>query len=202
MIDSDHRLEKGDIQSLLDDMHKFNLDIVQSQLISYKNLNFWNRAEEQAWDITHNIPGPKKMIGVAPAIFKKELFERIRFDDTITKTIDDTDFMYRLSKIPEFTFGIGETKVKQLHFGSFRNYTKKFLWYGYGDGEFCFKHPNRAFSMFFHLLVRYQIIYSCRALLRGRIGAIPYFLLQGNVRFYGMIKKLLLLLGSKTNNLF
>ena len=70
MIDADHRLEPGDLQSLLNDMEELGFDVVQSQLISFANNNFWNRAEEQAWQLTHNIPGPKTMIGVAPAIFK------------------------------------------------------------------------------------------------------------------------------------
>jgi len=191
MIDSDHRLEKGDLGSLLNDLLKYRFDIVQSQLISYKNINYWNAAEEQAWALTHNIPGTKKMIGVAPAIFRKSIFEKVRFDDKITKTIDDTDFIYRLSRIPGVTFGIGETKIKQLHFGSYKDYMKKFKWYGKGDGEFCVKHPNRMPSMIFHLLIRYPIIYSLRAILKGKFLAAPFYIVQGWVRFYGMAETII-----------
>lgn len=191
MIDSDHRLEKNDLASLLLDLEKYSFDIVQSQLISFKNNNYWNAMEEEAWALVHNIPGPKSMIGTAPAIFKKSLFDTIRFDDKITKTIDDTDFMFRLSKIPQIRFGIGDTKIKQLHFGTFNSYVRKFAWYGYGDGEFCVKHSQRIPFMLFHLLVRYPIVYSFIAITRGKFKVVPYFIIQGYVRFYGLIKRMI-----------
>jgi glycosyltransferase involved in cell wall biosynthesis len=187
MIDADHRLDQDSLQGLLLDLNSHNYDIVQSQLESYKNNNYWNSAEEDAWHLTHNIPGEKTMIGVAPAMYKKSLFSEVKFDDDITKTIDDTDFIYRLSKIKTLKIGIGKTKIKQLHFGSFLDYKKKFKWYGVGDSEFCRKHPNRLFSMFYHLLFRYPVIYSTKALLRGRFKVIPFFILQGYIRFYWLI---------------
>ena len=188
MIDSDHRLEQGDLQSLLNDLEKYKLDIVQSQLISFQNHGFWDAAEEDSWYLTHNIPGPKAMIGTAPAIFKKNIFEKVKFEDNITSTIDDTDFMYRLSKHPEIKIGIGDTKVKQLHFSTFQTYFKKFQWYGKGDGEFCVKNPNRAPSMVYHLLVRYPVLYSWRGIRKNRLRTVPFFILQGSVRFYGLIR--------------
>ena len=90
MIDADHRLGPDDLESLLKDLGKYDLDIVQGQLISHENHSFWNAAEEQGWSLTHNIPGRKKMIGTAPSIFKRHVFEKVRFDDHITSTIDDT----------------------------------------------------------------------------------------------------------------
>ncbi len=187
MIDADHRLESNSLQNLLKDMHEGGYDIVQSQLISYKNNNYWNAAEESAWDLVHNIPGVKEMIGVAPAIYKRKLFSQVGFDDNITKTIDDTDFIYRLSLINNLKIGIGKTKIKQLHFGSFIDYKKKFKWYGIGDGEFCKKHPNRALFMIYHLLIRYPIIYSFKALFKGKFKVIPFFIIQGYIRLYGLI---------------
>ncbi len=188
MIDADHRLLKGDLESLLQDMRNFNFDIVQSGLLSYKNHGFWDAAEEESWELTQNIAGRRNMVGTAPAIFKKKIFETVRFSDHITSSIDDTDFAYRLSLHPEFRFGVGETKIRQYHFADFNTYVKKFQWYGKGDGEFCRKHPNRAPSMIFHLLVRYPIIYSLRAALHGKFRAAPFFVLQGYLRFYGLSK--------------
>ena len=51
MIDADHILKKNDIKRLCRDLYKFNFDIVQSQLISNKNDNFLNSAEQEYWDI-------------------------------------------------------------------------------------------------------------------------------------------------------
>jgi len=187
MIDADHRLDKDDIKSLVTDMDEYKLDIVQSQLRSFENHGFWNIAEEQAWELTHNTPGPRKMIGVAPAIFKKEIFELVQFDDSITKTIDDTDFVYRLSKFSEVVLGIGNIKIKQIHFSGFNAYFKKFKWYGKGDGEFCRKHPERALSMVFHLLVRYPLMYTLLAIRNRQYKASLFFIVQGLTRFYGMM---------------
>ncbi len=187
MIDGDHRLEKGDLERLLNDLLDNKFVIVQSQLKSFSNMNWMNRGEEQMWDLFHNIPGPKQMIGVAPAMYRKSIFERILFDDRITKTIDDTDFIYRLSRLPDVRYGIGNTKIAQLHTDAYRDYIKKFKWYGIGDGEFCIKHRNRAPSMWFHLLIRYPLIYPVRAILKGKIYAAGYCFLQGLIRAWWMI---------------
>ena len=85
MIDADHILKKNDIKNLCSDLYRFNFDIVQSQLVSSNNNNFLNSAEQEYWDITHNYSGKRKMIGTAPAIYKKKIFKYIRFDSRITK---------------------------------------------------------------------------------------------------------------------
>jgi len=187
MIDADHRLRPDDLDGLYHDLEQFGLDIVQSQLSSYENHGFWDAAEEESWDLTHNIPGEKRMIGTAPAIYRRRVFERVRFDDNITSAIDDTDFMYRLSKFPELKIGIGTTRVAQLHFSDFNTYRRKFRWYGRGDGQFCIKNPERAPSMVYHLLVRYPLVYSVRGLRKGKLKAVPFFMLQGWLRFASLV---------------
>ena len=189
MVDGDHRLRSGDLASLLKDMEEFNLDIVQAGFIAHDNRGFWQKAEEVWWEIAINNPiGLRTMISTAPAIYKKSVFNHIRFDDTVTTTVDDTDFMYRLSKFPQLRVGVGKTKVRQYHFASLRSYLKKFQMYGKGDGEFCRKHPSRAPSMLFHLLIRYPFIYSWKAICAGHAYAIPFFVLQGTVRFAGLLR--------------
>lgn len=188
MIDGDHRLEKGDLDSLLKDLLDNQFSVVQSQLKSYNNRGWWNKGEEQMWDLNDNIPGPSKMVGAAPTIYRKSLFEKIQFDDTITKTIDDTDFAYRLSLIPDIKYGIGKTKIAQFHMADKEDYLRKFKWYGIGDGEFCIKHRNRALHMWFHLLIEYPIIYPVRAILTKRYYAAAYCFIQGVIRAKWMIK--------------
>jgi glycosyltransferase involved in cell wall biosynthesis len=193
MVDADHRLRPDDLGSLLADMQEFNFDIVQSGLISYANHGFWDAAEEATWELTQNVPGRRDMVGTAPAIYNKRVFNYARFDDHITATIDDTDFAYRLSKFPELRFGVGRTKIRQYHFADFKTYVKKFQWYGKGDGEFCRKHPERMLSMLFHLLVRYPFIHSWKAIRIGKFNAASFFILQGTMRFWGLVKYFLIL---------
>lgn len=189
MIDADHRVKKGDLLSLVKDLEEFDFDMVQSQLCSHENTNFWTKAEEMAWDVNHNEPGPKEMIGTAPAAYKKFIFEHVKFCDDVTSTIDDTDFIYRLSKVvPKIKYGIGRTKISQLHFADLNTFLKKFSWYGKGDGEFCHKNPERAFSMIFHLLVRYPIFYPIKSIVKGKFLVVPFFIIQGYARFFGLVK--------------
>jgi len=188
MIDADHRLLDGDLRSLLNDLDSFKLDVVQSQLKSYTTGSFWNQAEDEIWQLNHNSPGSRDMIGGAPAMYRKKVFDRIRFESEITETTEDTDFCYRFSKIPELTMGIGRTIIAQEHFSSRGDYVKKFQWYGKGDGEFCWKHPNRAASMIFHLLVRYPFIYPAKALIKGKFRAPALMVLQGVWRFVGVAR--------------
>jgi glycosyltransferase involved in cell wall biosynthesis len=191
MVDADHRLDPGSLASLLNDLTKYDLDFVQSQLISYKNESFWNAAEEEMWQINLNVPGRKKMIGTAPAIYKKFIFDYVKFDDHTTSLIDDTDFIYRLSKFGNIKFGTGDTKIKQLHSTSFKSYIRKFIWYGKGDGQFCIKNKNRAASMLFHLCIRYPVIYPFKAMMQGKFKVVPYFVIQGWVRLYGLLSELI-----------
>lgn len=186
MIDADHILRGDDIKNLLKDLKKFDFDIVQSQLISRKNSSFINLAEQEYWDITHNFSGKRKMIGTAPALYKKNIFKFIRFDARITEKMDDTDFIYRLSNLKKFNYGIGETKITQFHHNTLKDYLKKFIWYGRGDAEFVIKYPNRVFSILFHQLIRYPIIYSIKSLLRFKLKA-PFFIsAMGFIRFFSM----------------
>ncbi len=188
MIDADHRVRPGNIHCLIREMEEQKFDVIQSSLISYHNSGFWDVAEEALWKLAHNIPGKKSTVGGAPTIYKKSVFDYVRFDDRITKTTEDTDFFYRLSKFEKLSVGVGQTKIMQYHFASFSAFVKKYLWYGKGDGEFCQKHPERAPSMIFHLLIRYPLIYSSRAIVRGNFYAIPICFLQGLTRFAGLAK--------------
>ena len=111
----------------------------------------------------------------------------MRFDGYITEKMDDTDFVYRLSLNPRFRYGVGDTKISQLHAPELGTYLRKFRWYGYGDGEFVRKHPERIHAILFHQLVRYPLIHPVTAILSGRGRAVPFFVLQGLTRFAGLV---------------
>ena len=186
MIDADHILRENDIDGLLNDIIKFNFDIVQSQLTSYDKNNFFNKAEDEAWQINHNYSGSRKMIGTAPAMYRKKIFDYIKFDEKITSKMDDTDFYYRLSKNKKFKYGVGDTKITQYHFPSLSSYIKKFIWYGYGDAEFIRKYPFKIFTIIYHQLIRYVIIYPAISIVKLKWKAAIFFIITGIFRFLGM----------------
>lgn len=187
LVDADHRLRPNDLKSLMADMQKYGFDIVQSGLKSHVSNGFWVSAEDQSWQLIQNVPGRRDMIGTAPAIYNKCVFNFAKFDDYITKTIDDTDFSYRLSKHKGIKMGIGDTVISQDHHSSFLDYIRKFLWYGKGDGEFCVKNPERTRSMLFHLAIRYPILHPLKAIMRGKFKAVPFFICQGILRLFSLL---------------
>lgn len=186
MIDCDHLLKKNQLNRMLTELKKNNFAIIQAQ-IDIKDLDFWTRAEKNCLDLVQNIPGVKKqMIGTAPNIYDKSKLKKIRFSGKITKTIDDTDYFYNASK-KNIKFGVGKEKITSIHEKGFLKYVKKFLWYGKGDAEFCFKHKTRTLSMLYHLCVRYSVIYPLLSILNFKFSSAFFFIIQGLARFLSLV---------------
>lgn len=183
-IDADHRLEVGDLARMVDDLERTGFDVCQSGL-RIAGDSWWNRAESEFLDLTHNVPGEKHMVGVAPTIFRGEVLDTVRF--AIEGSIDDTDYFYRLHRDTDYRMGIGSLTIAQAHEGSWKSYRRKFAWYGAGDGQFCRTHPERRASMWFHLLIRYPLVYPWRALAARKPRAAIYAVAQGLVRFRALI---------------
>ncbi len=189
MIDADHRVGGDTLDSLWRDMQDFGFGVVQAG-VRMTGDGFWVQSENAAMEVFHHIPGPRTMIGTAPALYKKTLFDHIRFEDNDPEVSDDADFSYRLMRLKRFRFGIGRTVVAQEHFPDLQAYIKKFRWYGRDDAGFCTKHPGRAWSMVYHLFVRYPIVRPLRALLKGKPLAIPYFWMASVFRISGFVPAL------------
>lgn len=178
-IDADHLLQPGDLTSLVHDAREMSADVVQSRL-RIRPDSFWNRAESSFLDMTHTT-GVRDMVGVAPAVFRREVLQVVRFGAT-SGGGDDTDYMYRLHRDTDFRSAIGRTTITQVHAPRWRDYVAKWRWYGRGDLEFRRAHPERSCSMLFHLWVRYPLIHSARALFSLRLRAIPFCIAQGVTR--------------------
>ena len=179
-IDADHRLRPGDIRSLEHQARATGADVLQAR-ITITDQSFWNRAESEFLAMTM-VPGFHDMIGTAPAIFRREVLEAVRFADGMS--IDDTDYFYRLTRDTTFRIAVGTPFIECRHDPRLRDYLAKFRFYGRGDGEFMASHPERRRSMLFHLLVRYPLIYPARALVTGHWRAAPYAVLQGLTRLF------------------
>lgn len=181
MIDADHRPHAELLDQLWADMVHYDFVVVQAG-VDIAPTSFWTRAEGQAMATFHHQPGPRSMIGVAPALYRREVFDMVKFDIDDPEISDDADFCYRLAQIPGVRFGIGRCRVMQEHHPSFGDYVEKFRWYGRMDAAFCRKHPERAANMWFHLAVRYPILRPLKALATGRPLACAWFWLASAVR--------------------
>jgi len=181
MIDADHRPEPELLDRLWEDMQTMGMVVVQAG-VDIAPTSFWTRAEGEAMATFHHQPGPRSMIGVAPALYRRSLFEAVRFDVDDREMSDDADFCYRLAQVPGARFGIGRERVMQEHFATMADYIEKFRWYGRRDAAFCRKHPERAAGMWFHLAIRYPILRPLKAIASGRPRACAWFWLAAAVR--------------------
>jgi glycosyltransferase involved in cell wall biosynthesis len=181
MIDADHRPDADLLERLWQDMEVNDYVVVQAG-VEIAPTSFWTRAEGQAMATFHHQPGPRTMIGVAPALYRRSVFDLVRFDVENPEISDDADFCYRLAQVAGVRFGIGYAKVMQEHHPTVADYVEKFRWYGRMDAAFCRKHPERAANMWFHLAVRYPVLRPLKALVTGRPLACAWFWLAAGVR--------------------
>ena len=187
LVDADHRITPGDLTALRDACIDNGWVIAQAGLRT-ADRSFWNRAESSFLALTHNTPGERDMVGVAPAVFHRDLFRLVRFAESGTGGGDDTDLLYRLKRDTSCRVGIADTVVLTDHAPRLADYVRKWRWYGKADAAFGRTNPERRRSMLFHLLVRYPIQYPVRALRTGHLRAAPYAIAQGLVRASCFIK--------------
>jgi glycosyltransferase involved in cell wall biosynthesis len=196
-IDADQRFEREAFKLLIEELEKNGYAGIEAQIISVYNKGYWDWAMEQNFKLTHNMPGPRIVIG-GPCVYRGEVIKKINFDPFFIGTGEDTDLSYRLVK-NGYKLGVGTPKCFQEHRSDFNSFRKKWIWYGEGDARFCYKHPERTLSILKHQLFNYPIKKSLIALSKFNISVVPFFILCGLFRFYGMVRLLpRLLIGKDT----
>lgn len=185
-IDSDHIIPENYLSRMLEIIQRDKYTLVQSQLAIYEPKGLLNLGESAYYELVHNNPREKIIPGVAPAVFqtlKLKKGSELEMEDGLTPTIDDTSWASK-AVIKGAKIGINGPVVHQLHLSGFRNYYRKFKWYGIGDGEFCAINRSLAFRHYYHLFIRYPIVYVVRAIIIGKSRAVPFLVMQGITRGY------------------
>lgn len=183
-IDSDHVLPSNFLAIMKSLIEELDYTLIQSKLEIWKPKGLLNKGENCYYDLVHNATGENIIPGIAPAVFLTEKLKSeqpLAIADGMTATIDDTNWAIKAVKLGA-KIGISGPKVSQFHSSSFIEYYKKFKWYGIGDGEFCQAQPNHRRRHYFHLIIRYPILYSIRSLRKGLPAAIPFLVMQGFIR--------------------
>lgn len=188
LFDADHRVPKNAIAGLIDDLEEYHYDGIEAQIRSVCNKGYWDWAMEKNFELSHNLPGPRIMIGT-PCIYRAGPLKKINFDPFFTGPSDDTDLCYRMIKAG-YRLGVGTPYVLQEHRSNFRECRKKWLWYGKGDAQFAWKHPERCVSIVAHSLFNYPIRKSFLALRSGKPRVIPFFILFGCFRHIGFLREM------------
>lgn len=203
ILDADHRVKKGSLSKMIKELEYRKLDGIEAQIIQYeKQNNYWNYCFDVNFEVSHNIPRDTIMIGT-PCIYITEILKKNNFDPFFTGPSDDTDLCYRLIKNGH-RIGVGESEIFHKHRTSFKEFTKKMIWYGKGDAQFIFKHPERTPSMLYHQIINYPLIKSFKSIKKGKIITIPFFIMYGYLRFMSMIYHVIYfnLISSKDNKIF
>lgn len=186
MVDADHILHEGAIEEML--LGIDHLDAGQAGLRCASDASFWQRAESDYWhDYHNNPPGHRRMIGTAPTLYRRQVFEAVSFSNTVVGGADDTDFVYRLCRETEFRIGVLPVVVEQLHDAGVRDYLRKFLWYGQGDWEFIVNFPRRAPAHIWHISVRHIAVRFARSAIQRRYRCAIFVLLMGIGRSAGAV---------------
>lgn len=183
-IDSDHVLPENFLITMKNLIEELDYTLLQSRLEIWHPMGLLNRGENGYYQIVHNGPGEVIIPGIAPAVFRTDSLKSgqpLAIDDGKTATIDDTNWAMKAVNLGA-RIGIQGPKVSQYHSSSTLGYYRKFKWYGIGDGEFCQAQPRLRAKHYFHLIIRYPILYSIRSLRKGLPVAIPFLVMQGFVR--------------------
>lgn len=188
LLDADHRPEPGSIGTLVRELEQFGWDGIEAQILSTRNTSYWDAAMEFNFEVAHNFVGPRRMIGT-PCVYRAEVLKRINFDPFFTASSDDTDLCYRLVRAGR-TLGVGTPVVRQVHRSTRGQFVRKWLWYGKGDAQFVWRHPERAASIVKHQLVTYALVRPLRSLAHGRPQYAPFFVAAGALRHVGMLRTL------------
>ena len=189
IIDADHRPEKGSFEEMILQLEATGFDGIEAFIYSVKNEGYWDSSMEQNFILSHNITRETDMIGT-PCIYKAEVLKLNNFDPFFTAASDDTDLCYRLTQ-KGFRIGICSAVVRQEHRSSFKGFIKKLIWYGKGDAQFVYKHPERIFQMLKHHYYNYPVKKSFYAIKSLQFQVIPFFILYGLVRNLSFLKEII-----------
>lgn len=187
LMDADHRPTRDCFATLIQELQAQEYDGIEAQILSLSNKGYWDWAMEQNFALTHNIPGPRIMIGT-PCIYRAAVLKEVNFDPFFTGPSDDTDLCYRLTR-KGYKLGVGTPTVYQEHRSDFKSFMKKWIWYGKGDAQFAWKHPERAASIIKHEIFNYPIKKNLVAIRNRNYRVIPFFLLCGLFRHYGFVRE-------------
>lgn len=184
-IDADDFLEPDCLMILLKELKLNNYDAIQAMTLSHDAKAYWQKGMHYNMKYFVSVPGPSNMLG-RPALYRKEVFDIVKFDPIFTYNGEDSDFSIRMEQ-NNLSQGIGTGISHRYHsnLSSFKQCFKKWMWYGQGDGLLAFKHKGKLKNIVYHLLINYPVKKSYKMLKNKKGKYVPFFVLHGLIRFAG-----------------
>jgi glycosyltransferase involved in cell wall biosynthesis len=186
-VGADNLLEPDTINQLMEELQRREYAGIQPQVqvMLDEDSTYWDKCWNDYLEVTHS-PGKKKVIGT-PTLFDRELVLKIGYDSAISAT-DDTDVCQRLGDIGH-SVGVGEAITYEHQRLTYRDFYRRWRWYGVGDARFIFKYrrrPRIALRHFLHPARTYMLGLAFGSILRGKPSVMPFYVMCGLFRYLGL----------------
>jgi glycosyltransferase involved in cell wall biosynthesis len=181
-VDSDVTLPPGVLSRMLHELQVHGYAGIHAQMVSPDVDGYWEWAQDQHFRLTFNREGTRSSIGTVTAIFERNILLQYGFDPFFTGASEDGDLCYRLRRAGH-SLGVSSVAINHRHRVNLTSLVKQRLWYGRGHARFVWKHRAIGRLVLFLLFPIYGV---AAAMVRGRFALIPYFLVEGAIRHFGM----------------
>jgi len=198
IVDADDRLDKNCLRSLYETLESTNADAVQAKheclsMITGRKPNYWEEAFLTNMKIIRDIDIKKsntiEMVG-RPALYRKEmLWKAVNNSSSLqfNNASEDSDLAYNLKKNGA-VFVCGDGITYRKHLGTLGELYRRWLSYGTGDAKFIKINPERTRNVLLHVLYVYPVKRALYCVIRYKARYVPFFVLQGIVRFIGIVR--------------
>jgi glycosyltransferase involved in cell wall biosynthesis len=184
-VDSDVELGKDCISQLRHDLTKLGWAAAYARILSAENVSYWQKAVDEEFSVTENALGPKKRIGTAATLFRKELLLRYPFDPNLTQSYEDVDLSRRLVR-DNYVLGGSSAFVFHYHRRGFLAFAKQRFRGGIGKAQIGAKYHEGLLVVladpFVSVLSR-----MVRSTGTRRVRLIPYWAVKGWCEFMGVL---------------
>ena len=187
LIDADDNIDSNFLRILYEEINNYNFDSLQAQVLTYNAKTYFEKAMgSTTYSVTQtDKPIASRMVG-NPSLHKAVAIKACGFDpffDVVGN--EDTDLSIKLLN-KGYRLGIGTATTKRKHISGFKSVVKKLFRYGRADARIIFKYPDKKLGTIYHLLIRYPIVYSFKAIKRGEFKYVPFYIMMGYLRFFGL----------------
>lgn len=208
IVDADDRLDEKCLIELYKELEQSSATAVQAKhenfsIIKKHKTTYWEDAFLVNMKIIHYLDNNNSdditMIG-RPALYRKDALLEVITEGSYqyTTASEDSDLAYTLKKHGAF-FVCGKGITYRKNLSTFRELYKRWLAYGSGDAKFIKTHPERVLNVLIHVLYVYPVKRAFYCAIIHKTRYVPFFVLQGLVRFIGIVKYFIFGIGRVDN---
>jgi len=189
-VDADDRLDKNCIKILLKELEENSYDAIQASLRVLNPKSYWEKGMDANLNYCINSLGKTNMLG-RPAIYKTNIIKKVGMDVSFNGVGNEDAALSIKMETYGAIQGKGSGVSYRYHPTSFDENFIAWRKYGLGDAQLIKQYPNKLFNILKHLLYVYPIKRSFQYIINGETKYIGYPIFIGYVRFFYMIKGIL-----------